>query len=182
VRRDRQGAFETGTGVTSHDPQQPTNVDTPPQHPWVGERDRRRPHPAPRARILLMILIVIGVLGAFGLLIWLALQVNTLTDRTRIPSAEELTRAVKLFRILAIIMSASVLGAAIWIGHFAWRVQQADVYPPPGSRHLRVKRVLRGPEARRVAVLCFTIAGILAVAGASLAPLVFRLLAKLGLE
>ena len=129
-----------------------------------------------------MAAIVVGVLTAFGLLVWLALQVNTLTDRTRIPPAEELARALKLFRVLAIIMSASVLGVAIWIGHFAWRVHQADVYPPPGSRHLRVKRVLRGPEARRVAALCFTIAGILALAGASLAPLVLRLLATLGLE
>jgi hypothetical protein len=182
---------ETSRLVSKHDaqvtvkdgsPAPATPQELPGANPWGGGRDRRRPHPSPRARVLLMVAIVIGVLVAFTLLIWLALQVNTLTDRTKLPSTEELARAIRIFRILAVTMSVSVLGVSIWIGHFAWRVVQAGVYPPPGSRHLRVRRVLRGPEARRVAVACFVVGGLLAVVGACLAPLVFRLLSSLGLD
>ena len=123
---------------------------------------------------------VIGVLIAFALLIWLAIEVRSLTDETRVPSSEELARAGLLFRILAVIVSLSVIGVAIWIGHFAWRVRKAGVYPPPGSRHLRVRRVLRDADARRVAGVLFTVAVVLALAGVSLAPLVLRVLAALG--
>lgn len=129
-----------------------------------------------------MAAIVLGVLAAFTLLVWLAVQVKALTDQARVPSAEELRQAALLFRILAVVMSVSVLGAATWIGHFAWRVHKAGVYPPPGSRQLRVRRVLRGADADRVAAVCFTLAGLLAIAGASLVPLVFRLFSTLGLE
>jgi hypothetical protein len=41
---------------------------------------------------------------------------------------------------------------------------------------------LRGDETRRVSTVLFTIAGILALAGVSLVPLVLRLLASLGLS
>lgn len=148
---------------------------------WSGG-DRRRPHPAPIGRRLLMLAIMLGVLGAFTLLVWLAVDVRRLTNRTRLPTAEELARAALIFRVLAIIVSVSVIGVATWIGHFAWRVRKNDVYPPPGSRHLRVRRVLRGAEAHRVSVVFFVIAGILTLAGASVVPLVFRLLGSLGLS
>lgn len=129
-----------------------------------------------------MAAIILGVLAAFTLLVWLAVEVKALTDQTRVPTEEELRRAAMLFRILAVVMSVSVLGVAMWIGHFAWRVHKAEVYPPPGSRHMRVRRVLRGAEARRVSSVCFLIAGLLAIAGVWLAPLVFRLLSTVGLD
>jgi hypothetical protein len=129
-----------------------------------------------------MLAIIVGVLAAFTLLVWLAVEVKALTDQTRVPTEEELRRAATLFRILAVVMSGSVLGVALWIGHFAWRVHKFEVYPPPGSRQMRVRRVLRGAEARRVSSVCFVIAGLLAAAGAWLAPLVFRLLSAMGLD
>lgn len=128
-----------------------------------------------------MAAIVLSVLAAFTLLVWLAVQVKALTDQARVPRAGELRQAALLFRILAVVVSVSVLGVAAWIGHFAWRVRETRVYPPPGSRQLRVRRVLRGAEADRVATVCFTLAGLLAIAGASLVPLVFRLFSALGL-
>lgn len=129
-----------------------------------------------------MLAIMLGVLGGFTLLIWLAVDVRKLTNRGGLPSADELARAARLMRVLAIVMSVSVLGVATWIGHFAWRVRKNEVYPPPGSRHLRVRRVLRGPEALRVSTILFMIAGALVLAGASIVPLVLRLLASLGLS
>jgi hypothetical protein len=152
----------------------------PPDDRWQGGRDRRRTHPAPRARLALMLVMVLGVLLAFTLLIWLALEVRSLTDETRVPSSHELAQAGLLFRVLAIVMSLSVIGAAIWIGHFAWRVRTTGVYPPPGSRHLRVRRVLRDAEARRVAAVLLGVAVVLALAGVTLVPLVFRVLSSLG--
>ena len=128
-----------------------------------------------------MLAIMLGVLAGFTLLVWLAVDVRKLTDKSRLPTTEDLARAALLFRILGVVMAVSLLGVAAWIGHFAWRVRAAGVYPPPGSRHLRVRRVLRGAEARRVAVVCYTIAGMLAACGAVLVPLVYRLLARLGL-
>ncbi len=149
---------------------------------WPGGIDRRRPHPAPLGRRTLMIAIILAVLAGFTLLVWLAVDVRKLTQKSRLPTSDDLARAALLFRILAFVMSASLLGVAAWIGHFAWRVRRYQVYPPPGSRHLRVRRVLRDVEARRVAVICFFIAGMLTLIGLALVPLVLRLLATLGLR
>lgn len=146
--------------------------------PEVAER--RRPHPAPVARRILMLAIILGVLAGFALLVWLAVEIRTLTDDSRIPTIEDVRRAARLFHILAWSMSASAVGVAIWIGHFAWRVRRDEVYPPPGSRHLRVRRVLRGEAARRIANACFVIAALLFVCGLVLAPLALRVLASLG--
>jgi len=88
---------------------------------------------------------------------------------------------ILLLRTLAVIMSVSLAGVAVWIGHFAWRVRAADVYPPPGSRHMNVRRVLRGAEAQRVATICFVLAVLLLAASCTLVPLVWELLERLGL-
>jgi hypothetical protein len=129
-----------------------------------------------------MALIVLGVLLGFALLVWLAVEVRQLTDATRVPpTLADIERATLLLRALAVIMSVSLAGVAVWIGHFAWRVRAADVYPPPGSRHMHVRRVLRGAEAQRVATICFVLAVLLLAAGCTLVPLVWELLERLGL-
>lgn len=129
-----------------------------------------------------MLLIVLGVLGGFTLLVWLAVDVRRLTGGLKeAPSPQDIQRAALLLRTLAIIMGISVVGVGIWIGHFAWRVRKTDVYPPPGSRHLRTTRVVRGADAQRIARICFVLAAILFAAGLTLAPLVFELLERLGL-
>jgi hypothetical protein len=129
-----------------------------------------------------MVLIVLGVLLGFALLVWLAVEVRKLTDATRVPpTLADIERATLLLRALAVIMSVSLAGVAVWIGHFAWRVRAADVYPPPGSRHMHVRRVLRGAEAQRVATICFVLAVLLLAAGCTLVPLVWELLERLGL-
>jgi len=127
-----------------------------------------------------MLLIILGVLGGFTLLVWLAVEVRKLTDDVNVPTLEDVERVVVLLRTLAVIMSVSVVGVAIWIGHFAWRVRQADVFPPPGSRHVRVNRVLHGPEAQRVANLCFVLAVLLFAGGLALVSFVFGLLEQIG--
>ena len=127
-------------------------------------------------------LIVLGVLIGFALIVWLAVEVRRLTDATRVPpTLADIERATLLLRTLAVIMSVSLAGVAVWIGHFAWRVRSADVYPPPGSRHMHVRRVLRGAEAQRVATVCFVLAVLLLAAGCTLVPLVWELLERLGL-
>ena len=151
-----------------------THLDTTPGF------ERRRPHPAPIARRLLMTLIVLGVLAAFSVLIWLAVQIRTLTDNSHSPNAFDLRRATELFRTLVWILSASVVGVAIWIGHFGWRIRRSEVYPPPGSRHLRVRRVLKGEAARRMANLFMVLAGVLLICGLAEVPLVMHLLTSLG--
>jgi hypothetical protein len=148
----------------------------------LGVPERRRPHPAPVARIVLMLLIVLGVLVGFTLLVWLAVEVRKLSGDLRgAPTPADIQRAALLLRALAVIMSVSLAGVAVWIGHFAWRVRVADVYPPPGSRHMQVKRVLRGAEAQRLARVCFVLAALLLGAGCTLVPLVWELLERLGL-
>jgi hypothetical protein len=134
------------------------------------------------ARLVLMALIVLGVLVGFTLLVWLAAEVRKLSGATRVPpTLADIERATLLLRTLAVIMSVSLAGVAVWIGHFAWRVRAADVYPPPGSRHMQVRRVLRGAEAQRVATVCFVLAALLLAAGCTLVPLVWELLERLGL-
>jgi hypothetical protein len=128
-----------------------------------------------------MIAIVLGVLAAFSVLVWLVVQIRTLTDNSRVPGVQDVRRAAELFRSVAWILSASVVGAAIWIGHFALRIRRNEVYPPPGSRHIQVRRVLRGAEAKRVSNICMTLAALLLICGITLAPLVLRALARLGL-
>lgn len=129
-----------------------------------------------------MVLIVLGVLAGFTLLIWLAVEVRRLTDDLRAaPTPADVHRAALLLRCLAVIMSVSLAGVAVWIGHFAWRVRVADVYPPPGSRHMNVRRVLRGAEAQRVANIFFALAVLLFAAGCALVPAVWELLERLGL-
>lgn len=144
--------------------------------------ERRRPHPAPVARVVLMALIVLGVLVGFTLLVWLAVEVRRLSGDLRgAPKPGDIHRAALLLRTLAVIMGVSLAGVAVWIGHFAWRVHAADVYPPPGSRHMNVRRVLRGAEAQRVAKVCFVLAALLLAAACTLVPLVWELLQRLGL-
>lgn len=150
--------------------------------PLAGAAERRRPHPMPMARRLLMMVIVLGVLAAFSLLVWLVVEIRTLTDNSRAPTADDVRRAAELFRTLAWILSASIVGVAIWIGHFALRIRRSEVYPPPGSRHIRVGRVLKGEEAQRIASICMAIAVLLLICGLALAPLVLRALARLGLS
>lgn len=154
----------------------------PDSAPPTPATERRRPHPTPVARLVLMALIVFGVLLGFALLVWLAVEVRRLTDATRVsPTLADIERATLLLRALAVIMSVSLAGVAVWIGHFAWRVRAADVYPPPGSRHMHVRRVLRGAEAQRLATICFVLAVLLLAAGCTLVPLVWELLERLGL-
>jgi hypothetical protein len=150
--------------------------------PLAAAPERRRPHPMPMARRLLMVVIVLGVLAAFSVLVWIVVQIRTLTDNSRIATADDVHRAAELFRTLAWILSASLVGVAIWIGHFAVRIRRSEVYPPPGSRHIRVRRVLRGAEAKRIATVCMTLAALLLICGLALAPLVLRALARLGLS
>jgi hypothetical protein len=150
--------------------------------PLAGAPERRRPHPMPIARRLLMLGIVLGVLAAFSMLVWLVVQIRTLTDNSRVPTGDDVHRAAELFRTLAWILSASVIGVAIWIGHFALRIRRSQVYPPPGSRQLQVRRVLKGQEANRIASICMAVAVLLLICGLALAPLVLRALARLGLS
>ncbi len=158
------------------------STDSDPHSAPVSGTERRRPHPAPVARLVLMGLIVLGVLIGFTLLVWLAVEVRKLTDDQRVtPTFADIQRAAFLLRTLAVIMSVSLAGVAVWIGHFAWRVRVADVYPPPGSRHMNVRRVLRGAEAQRVARVCLVLAVLLLAAGCTLVPLVWELLERLGL-
>jgi len=135
----------------------------------------------PLGRRLLMLLIVLSMLGGFTLVVWLAVEVKSLGQDVSAPTDEDIRRAVILLRTLAVITSMSVAGVAIWIGHFAWRVRKSDVFPPPGSRHVRVKRVLHGPEAQRMANLCFVLAVLLLAGGLALVSFVFGLLEQIGL-
>jgi len=135
----------------------------------------------PLGRRLLMLLIVLGVLGGFTLLVWLSVEVKKLTDDLSVPTPQDIQRAVVLLRTLAVIMSVSVVSVSVWIGHFAWRVRKSDVFPPPGSRHVRVKRILHGPEAQRMANLCIVLAVLLLAGGLALVSFVFGLLEQIGL-
>jgi polyferredoxin len=135
----------------------------------------------PRARTALMVAIVVGVLCALAVLVWLIAELRLLMDKSRVPTREDLERAALAFKTLSVVMSCAVLGAATWIGHFAWRIHREEVYPPPGSRHLRVKRVRRGKEARRVAWYCYALAVLLIAGALAIAPVAFHMMRTLPL-
>ncbi len=128
-----------------------------------------------------MILIILGVMAGFVTLVWLIAELRLLMDKDRVPTPADLERAALAFKALAAVLGTSLVAVATWIGHFAWRVQRTAVFPPPGSRQLRVRRVLRGAEALRVAYLCYAVAGILMMLGIAVTPVAFHLMKTLRL-
>lgn len=149
-----------------------------PSQNWAGD-ERRRPHPAPRARKTLKWTIISGALVGFGILLYLNVLLQRVIDKTQPVAPQDVARLSEWLKIMSVVMGLSMFGVAIWIAHFAWRVSTTAVYPPPGSRHLKPKRVLRGQPARFFALIGYFLAATLGIAGLALIPLVWRLLARL---
>jgi hypothetical protein len=149
-----------------------------PSQNWAGD-ERRQPHPAPRARKTLKWAIISGALLGFGILLYLNVLLQRVIDRTQPVAPQDVARLAQWLKIMSVVMGLSMFGVATWIAHFAWRVSTTAVYPPPGSRHLKPKRVLRGQAARLFALIGYFLAATLGIAGLALIPIVWRLLARL---
>jgi len=93
---------------------------------------------------------------------------------------EDVERLTHWLKVMSVVMGLSMVGVATWIAHFCWRISTTQVYPPPGSRDIKPKRVLRGTSARMFALVGYFVAATLGVTGLALIPVVWRLLAKLG--
>jgi len=151
---------------------------TEPAPGWGGS-ERRQPHPSPRGRKTLKWGIIAGALSGFAILLYLNVLLQRVIDRTQPVSEHDVVGLALWLRIMSVTMGLSILGVAAWIAHFSWRVARSGVYPPPGSRHLEPRRVLRGREARTLARVGYALAGILGTAGVALIPLVWKLLRAL---
>ena len=146
------------------------------------ERDgpeRRQPHPAPRSRKTLKWVIVAGAVAGFGILMYLYVLLQRVTDRTQPAATADVVSLFHWLRVMSVVMGLSMVGVAVWIAHFSWRISTTAVYPPPGSRHIRPKRVLRGRVARSLALAGYLFAAVLGSAGAALVPVVWRLLHRI---
>jgi hypothetical protein len=120
-----------------------------------------------------------GAVGGFGILLYLNVLLQRVIDKTQPVAPEDIASLAQWLRVMSVVMGLSMLGVAVWIAHFSWRVSTTAVYPPPGSRHLKPKRVLRGRVARTVALAGYLFAAVLGSAGVALVPLVWRLLQKI---
>jgi hypothetical protein len=145
---------------------------------WDGP-ERRAPHPAPRARKTLKWTIIVGALLGFGILLYLNVLLQRVIDRTQAVSPADAAQLTQWLKVMSVVMGLSMVGVAIWIAHFSWRVSTTAVYPPPGSRHIKPKRVLRGQPARFFSLIGYFVAAVLGCSGLALVPIVWRLLGKL---
>jgi hypothetical protein len=145
---------------------------------WGGS-ERRQQHPSPRGRRTLKWGIIAGALSGFAILMYLNVLLQRVIDRTQPPSAHDAAGLAVWLRIMSVTMGLSILGVAAWIAHFSWRVARSGVFPPPGSRHLAPRRIVRGREARAFAHVGYALAALLGMAGLALIPLVWKLLRTL---
>ncbi len=141
--------------------------------------ERRKPHPAPRSRKTLKWVIVGGAVGGFGILLYLNVLLQRVIDKAQPIAPEDIVSLSEWLRVMSVVMGLSMLGVAIWIAHFSWRVSTTAIYPPPGSRQIKPKRVLRGRVARALALAGYLLAAVLGSAGVALVPVVWRLLHKI---
>ena len=129
-----------------------------------------------------MLVIVLGVLAAFSMLVWLVVQIRTLTDNSRVATGDDVRRAAELFRIARLDPER--------LGHWSRDLDRPFrlAHPPqPGLSAarftpLQVRRALKGEEANRIASICMAVAVLLLICGLALAPLVLRALSRLGLS
>ncbi len=149
-----------------------------PERNWDGS-ERRQPHPAPRSRKTLKWVIMAGAVGGFGILLYLNVLLQRVIDKSQPVAPQDIASLAQWLRVMSVVMGLSMLGVAVWIAHFSWRVSTTAVYPPPGSRHIKPKRVLRGRVARTVALAGYLFAAVLGSAGVALVPVVWRLLQKI---
>jgi hypothetical protein len=149
-----------------------------PEQNWDGP-ERRQPHPAPRSRKTLKWVIVAGAVGGFGILLYLNVLLQRVIDKAQPVAPQDIASLARWLRVMSVVMGLSMLGVAVWIAHFSWRVSTTAVYPPPGSRHIKPKRVLRGRVARTAALAGYLFAAVLGSAGVALVPVVWRLLKRI---
>ena len=123
---------------------------------------------------------MLGAVLGFGILLYLNVLLQRVIDKTQTaPSPADAARLVLWLKVMSIVMGVSMVGVATWIAHFSWRVSTTEVYPPPGSRHIKPRRVLRGQPARFFSLIGYFIAAVLGCSGLALVPIVWHLLAKL---
>ncbi|MGH8262959.1 MAG: hypothetical protein ACRET4_05745 [Steroidobacteraceae bacterium] len=121
-----------------------------------------------------------GAVLGFGILLYLNVLLQRVIDKSQPVAPADVARLTQWLKVMSVVMGLSMVGVATWIAHFCWRISTTQVYPPPGSRDIKPKRVLRGKTARMFALIGYFLAVTLGVTGLALIPVVWRLLAKLG--
>jgi hypothetical protein len=152
-------------------------TEEPPQDRQAPER--RQPHPTPRGRKTLKWTIIAGALAGFGILLYLNVLLQRVIDKSLPAAPRDVANLALWLKIMSVVMGLSMFAVAVWIAHFSWRVGTTAAYPPPGSRHIKPQRVVRGHPARLFALIGYFVAAALGVAGLALIPVVWRLLAHL---
>jgi hypothetical protein len=122
---------------------------------------------------------MLGAVLGFGILLYLNVLLQRVIDKAQPVAPEDVVRLTQWLKVMSVVMGLSMVGVATWIAHFCWRISTTKIYPPPGSREIKPKRVLRGQPARMLALVGYFVAVTLGVTGLALIPVVWRLLAKL---
>jgi hypothetical protein len=117
-----------------------------------------------------------GAAAGFGILFYLNVLLQRVIDKTRPAAAHDVAGLTRWLKVMSVVMGLSIFGVALWIAHFSWRVNSTAVYPPPGSRHIKPRQVLRGARARWLALMGYVLAATLALVGCALIAGVWRLL------
>lgn len=120
-----------------------------------------------------------GAVLGFGILLYLNVLLQRVIDKAQPVKPEDVAHLTQWLKVMSVVMGLSMVGVAAWIAHFSWRISTTKVYPPPGSRELKPKRILRGRAARLFALLGFFVSATLGVGGLALIPVVWRLLGKI---
>jgi len=94
---------------------------------------------------------MLGAVVGFGILLYLNVLLQRVIDKAQPAAPEDVVRLTQWLKVMSVVMGLSMVGVATWIAHFSWRVSTTQVYPPPGSRGIKPKRVLRGTTARMFA-------------------------------
>jgi hypothetical protein len=122
---------------------------------------------------------MLGAVLGFAILLYLNVLLQRVIDKAQPVAPEDVVRLTQWLKVMSVVMGLSMVGVATWIAHFCWRISTTQVYPPPGSRDIKPKRVVRGLPARMLALVGYFVAATLGVTGLALIPVVWRLLAKL---
>jgi hypothetical protein len=122
---------------------------------------------------------MLGAVLGFAILLYLNVLLQRVIDKAQPVAPEDVVRLTQWLKVMSVVMGLSMVGVATWIAHFCWRISTTQVYPPPGSREIKPKRVVRGQPARMLALVGYFVAAALGVTGLALIPVVWRLLAKL---
>jgi hypothetical protein len=126
--------------------------------------------------VVLLALLLVGGAGLY----WLDALRASMEEWARNDPEGAIDRLKVILQILFIVMGVIPVTAGALLMHIARRVLKNRQYPPPDMRVVVDTAVIRGEQARRVALLGLALSTLLIVAGALVPVVGWHLLSILG--